>query len=73
MLIEHEVAHAIEALVGLPFPALLTLNLGGMVLVLAPVTLYEIVLAHALTGRSIEPAPRLNPTNAPGQPDARWA
>jgi hypothetical protein len=57
VLIEHEVVHAIEALVGLPFLALLALNLGGMVLVLAPVTLCEVVLAHALTGRSIEPVP----------------
>jgi pyridoxine 5'-phosphate synthase PdxJ len=57
VLIEREVAHAIEALVGLPFPALHALNLGGMLLVLAPVTLCEIVLGHALTGRSIEPTP----------------
>jgi hypothetical protein len=57
VLIEHEVVHAIEALVGLSFLALLALNLGGMVLVLAPVTLCEVVLTHALTGRSIEPVP----------------
>jgi hypothetical protein len=55
VLIEHEVVHAIEAVVGLPFFALLALNLVGMVLVIAPVILCEVVLAYALTGHSIEP------------------
>jgi hypothetical protein len=48
VLIEHEVVHAIEAIVDLPFIALVTLNLAGTVLVLAPVCLCEVVLAHAL-------------------------
>jgi hypothetical protein len=48
VLIEHEAVHAIEALFGLPFLALIILNLAGMVLVLAPVSLCEVVLAHAL-------------------------
>jgi hypothetical protein len=55
VLIEHQVVHTIEALVGLPFLALLVLNLAGIVLVMAPVTRCEVVLAYALTCRSIEP------------------
>jgi hypothetical protein len=56
--IEHEVLHGIEAVIGLPFLPLLVLNLAGMVLVIAPVTLCEVVLAHALTGRPIQPVRR---------------
>lgn len=50
VLVEHEVIHAIEAAADLPFLALVALNAAGVLLVLVPVTLGEVVLAHALTG-----------------------
>lgn len=58
VLLEHEVIHAFEAVVGLSFLPLLALNLAGVLLVVAPVTLCEIVLAHALTTGRIEPVAR---------------
>lgn len=62
VLVEHQVLHAIEALVGLPALVDFALHLLGVVLVVAPVTLCEVVLAHRLTGRPtvvVADAPRL--------------
>ena len=55
VLVEHEVIHAIEACADLPPCRCSLINLAGVVLVLAPVTLCEIVLAHALTTGEIDP------------------
>jgi hypothetical protein len=54
VLIEHEVVHALDELAGLPGIVAFGLRLAGIVLVIAPVTLCEVVLAHALTDRPIE-------------------
>lgn len=54
VLVEHEAIHAIETLADLPFLPLVALNYAGVLLILVPVTLTEIVLAHALIGESVE-------------------
>jgi hypothetical protein len=62
VLIEHELHHAVGALVGLSPLVAFGLRLLGIVAVLAPVTLCEVVLAHGLTGRPmvvVADAPRL--------------
>ena len=62
VLFEHQVHHALGALVGLPPVVAFGFRLLGIVAVLAPVTLCEVVLAHGLTGRPIvvvADAPRL--------------
>ncbi len=48
--VEHEVLHALEAWIGFRFAVLLLLHAVAAVLVLVPVVLCEITLAHELSG-----------------------
>jgi hypothetical protein len=51
--VEHQVLHALEAWIGMGFAVLLALHALAAVLVLVPVVLCEITLAHHLSGARV--------------------